>query len=188
MGKNVNSRRSPAGKQAEQLTRLLLTCRDFQLALSAVTFLLEEVDWEGRHTLVERRRFYCYESAFVVAYVRPFVQARGGVRPFSWKDIAMKLSDDEKTLHERLILDRNKLVAHSDADYVDVCRVIYRTYVDEDRDPFDFAFPRYREGATLTCEQCRTGELILKRALEGTLRAIQKLKDIADAGFDIVHV
>jgi hypothetical protein len=174
----------PPEKQVERLSRLLLTSRDFQLALSSVTFLLEDLDWEQPHALAQLRRFYCYEAAFVTSYARPFVQARGGARPFTWKDIALTLSPQEWDLHGKIILDRNKLVAHSDADYVDLRRVILRTHVGE-RGPFDFALARYPEGVRLTYEECRTAELLLRRAMHEVLMAIQTFMG---ADLDSFHV
>jgi hypothetical protein len=183
----VTQREIPHEKQAEQLTRLLLTSRDFQLALSAVTFLLEDVDWEQRYGLAELRRFYCYEAAFIVSYARPFVTARGGVRPFSWKDVSLERSEPEKALHTKLLLDRNKLVAHSDADYVEVRRVVYRARFPE-REPYDFAMPRYDEGLRLSYEECRTAEILLHKAKQGIRKQVQTLKDIAGADFRVIDL
>lgn len=178
-------RRAPPEKQAEQLTRLLLTSRDFQLALSAVAFLLEDVDWDESYRIPDLRRFYCYEAAMVVSYARPFVHSRGGVRPFSWKDISAELSEKELALHDKVLLDRNKLVAHSDADYVELRRIVIRTRF-PDREPHDFAMPRYHEGIRLTYEDCRTAEVLLRRSMGEILSRVQELKHLDEGGFRII--
>ena len=180
-------RETPREKQAEQLTRLLLTSRDFQLALSAFTFLMEDVDWDEDYRLPDLRRFYCYEAAAVVSYVRPFVHSRGGVRPFSWKDISAKLSENELALHDKLFLDRNKLVAHSDADYVELRRVVIRTRF-RDGELHDFAMPRYHEGIRVTYNECRTAEILLRRSRGEILSRIQDLKHLDESGFRIIDM
>jgi hypothetical protein len=53
------------------------TVQDFQQALSAATFLLEEVDHSTKYPLAEIRRFRCYETAMVIAYARPFSKRKG---------------------------------------------------------------------------------------------------------------
>ena len=92
-----------------KLNRLLLSRRDFQQALSAATFLYEDMD-EAR-TLPDWRRLRCYETNMVVAYARPFSQAHGPVKRLNLADLAVELSDDERALHARLIDDRNRLYA-----------------------------------------------------------------------------
>jgi len=174
-----------AEKQAEQLTRLFLTNRDFQLALSAVTFLLQDVDWDASYSVPDLRRFYCYEAAMVVSYVRPFTQSRGGARPFSWKDISVKLDDAEKALHERLVVDRNKLFAHSDADYVELRRVIFRMRMPGRRKPLDFAMVRFNEWVRLSTKECLTAQQLLHRALHAIIEKTQTI-DLQDAGFRLI--
>ena len=51
-----------------KLTRLMISGHDLQQALSAATFLLEEVDETANYPLAEMRRLRCYETAMVIAY------------------------------------------------------------------------------------------------------------------------
>jgi hypothetical protein len=106
-----------------KLTRLLISVRDFQHALSAATFLLAEVDDAGRYRLENLRRFRCYETTMVVAYARPFSRARGGVGPFRFADAGVQASSSEKRLHEKIMKHRNTLYAHSDAEFVEMKRL-----------------------------------------------------------------
>jgi hypothetical protein len=103
-----------------KLTRLLISGQDFQHALSAATFLLEEVSEGGRYRLEEMRRFRCYETTMVVAYARPFSMAKGEVGRFSFGDEGVRLSPPEKRLHEKVVKHRNTLYAHSDAELVEM--------------------------------------------------------------------
>jgi hypothetical protein len=64
-----------------RLQRLMISIQDFQIAGSAATFLLEDVDETAGYPLAELRRFRCYETTMVIAYARPFSMARGAVMP-----------------------------------------------------------------------------------------------------------
>jgi hypothetical protein len=94
-----------------KLTRLLISVRDFQEALSAATFLLEEVDQSAKYSLAEIRRFRCYETAMVIAYARPFSMAKGEVGPLKPKDTGLSMTAAEKSLHRKL--ERNRSRGHA---------------------------------------------------------------------------
>lgn len=120
--------------------RLMMSALDFRHALSAATFLMQDVDWEnGRSTQEDRRRFKCYETSMVVSYARPFSTARGSAAPFSWKLLrqVFPMSAEENSLHEMLIDARNRTFAHSDSDHSDITASIWRTDLGEGR-TFDF--------------------------------------------------
>jgi len=95
--------------------RLLYSLGDLQLALSACAFLME-CDPDSRYSKVEMRRFRCFETALIIAYARPFSQSDGGVPPLTLKMANVNLSEEEMTLHRRLIRMRNKVIAHSDRE------------------------------------------------------------------------
>jgi hypothetical protein len=123
-----------------QRHRLMMSALDFRHALSAATFLMEDVDWEnGRCTQEDRRRFKCYETSMVVSYARPFSTARGRAAPFSWKQLGrvFTMSAEENSLHEMLIAARNRTYAHSDDDHSDITASIWRTALGEGK-TFDF--------------------------------------------------
>lgn len=122
-----------------QLDRLVMSALDFRHALSAATFLLEEVDWSRVYRIEEQRRFKCYETTMVVAYARPFTQARGRSAPFSWKLVqpGLALTGAEKALHEKLYRLRNELHAHSDDSASLITSEIWRTRLPEGG-TFDF--------------------------------------------------
>lgn len=103
-----------------KLTRLMFSSHDFQQALSAATFLLEEVEQSAQYPLAEIRRFRCYETAMVIAYARPFSLAKGEVGPLKWKDTGLSMTAAEKSLHAKLIKHRNTVYGHSDAEFVEM--------------------------------------------------------------------
>jgi hypothetical protein len=114
---------------SQQLLRLMMSALDFRQALSAATFLVEDCDWSKGYRTEDRRRFRCYETTMVVAYGRPFAQARGHTVPFSWKLIKPGFEFDagEEALHEKLLDCRNSLYAHSDGHYTSIVPEIWRT-------------------------------------------------------------
>lgn len=123
-----------------QLHRLMMSALDFRHALSAATFLMEDVDWKiGRGTQEDRRRFKCYETSMVVSYARPFSTARGMAAPFSWKQLGREftMAAEEQILHEMLIDARNRTYAHSDGDHSDITALIWRSDLGGGR-TFDF--------------------------------------------------
>lgn len=113
----------------QKLLRLMMSALDFRHALSAATFLLEDVDWTKSYRSEELRRFKCYETTMVVSYARPFTQARGHGAPFGWKLIkpAFQINEAEAALHSRMMDSRNRLHAHSDGDTTLIRPEIWRS-------------------------------------------------------------
>lgn len=111
---------------------LIVWQADIQTGLSAITFLHEEEDRE-KYNKIALRRLKCFETAFVVAYNRPFVESRGG-RKLSLKRINVQLTKDEEALHAKLLLLRNKIYAHTDMDYAHVRLDVYK-FEDDDKIP-----------------------------------------------------
>lgn len=132
-------------KKFYRLQRWMISTRDFQIAKSAATFLLEEVDEKAGYPLAEIRKFKCYETTMVVAYARPFSMAKGPVGPLSEKEAGLRKSDPFYTLHSRLIHERNTLFGHSDAEHVDMR--VWNIKVDDD---FSFPLPRFGEHLSFT--------------------------------------
>jgi hypothetical protein len=105
-----------------QQLRLVQAMADFQIALSALTFLCEFPDGE-QTTRITLRRYRCFQDMAVIAYWRPFSKTNG--LPFlSFKQIGVKPTPEQKALHDRIGDIRNKVVAHTDADHV---RIAYQT-------------------------------------------------------------
>jgi hypothetical protein len=164
-------------KEPQRLSRLILSARDFQEAISAATFLLEEVRHEESISLAESRRLLCYETTMVVAYARPFSASRGVVRPFQWKHVDISLSAPELTLHRKLIAHRNTVFAHSDAEFkTDYSAYLIETSVQETADNFKILVPAFREGLVLSFDEV---ESALELARKGLHAAHRKANEIA---------
>lgn len=96
-----------------QLDRIVYSIWDFQQALSALTFLIEDCDLAEQYSRVELRRYRCYEAQVIISFCRPFVDSRAS-SSLSLKRVGLRLSADEIALKTRLLHLRNKIIAHSD--------------------------------------------------------------------------
>lgn len=86
----------------------------------------------------------------MIAYTRPFTQSRGEALPLSMKMANVKLSDDRRALHDRLVGMRNKIVAHSDSDMMRMTIQPFDIFEDEDgRPPLYMLQTVFDEGITL---------------------------------------
>mgnify|MGYP006432966033 CR=1 FL=1 len=100
---------------AQQLERTVYSLWDFQQALSALTFLLEDCDFDQNYTKVDLRRFRCYETTLIVSMARPFEKSRGATA-LSLRATGIRLENAEKTLVDRIMALRRRIVAHSDEE------------------------------------------------------------------------
>jgi hypothetical protein len=169
-----------------KLNRLLLSTRDFQQALSAATFLCEDMD-EARG-LAAMRRLRCYETNMVVAYARPFSQAHGPVSRLKLPDLGIELRDDHQALHDRLIEQRNSLYAHSDAEVVPMVVKVMNTIFGGDKPDFQFVMPRFDETCSFTSMEAVTIHDLCSRLLHAALMRAQEIgAEFKDrfASFDI---
>lgn len=94
--------------------RLIHSLGDFQQTLSALTWI-DELEPDQKMTRVELRRYRCLEDAAVVAYWRPFSESKG-LPKLSFKRLGIIPTEEEQDLHSALRTQRNKVVAHTDAD------------------------------------------------------------------------
>lgn len=85
---------------------------DFHQSLSALTFFMDIPDFTDR---IERKRFRCYHDAAIISYCRPFTKSNG-LPTLSLKSVCRPTLPEEKALHSFLMNERNKVVAHTDAD------------------------------------------------------------------------
>lgn len=99
----------------QQIKRIVYSGWDFQQALSALTFLLEDCDHDEKYSKVQLRRFRCYENTVIMSLTRPFVKSRGA-SVLGLRAIGITLNEEEEALLNKAKLFRNKVVAHSDED------------------------------------------------------------------------
>lgn len=124
----------------EYLKMLMIWSADFQMALSAITFL-GEVEEDQKYPIPELRRFRCYETAFIVAYCRPFTRANGKKFPrLFMSDVDLVLIGKESDLHNKILNLRHKVFSHSDRDFAHVRLDSYEIAMDEG----NLIFPKLR--------------------------------------------
>lgn len=99
----------------QQLVRAIYSIWDFQQALSALTFLLKDCDFDRTYDKVSLRRFRCYESTLIISMARPFETTRRGTT-IGLRALGISLSDKEKTLVSKVLELRRRIVAHSDEE------------------------------------------------------------------------
>ena len=66
----------PFTPTSTQLDRLLYSCRDFQLATSALQFIFEELDFDQEYGYVERRKYGLCEESAIISFCRPIIPSR----------------------------------------------------------------------------------------------------------------
>ena len=161
----------------KKLNRIILACRDFQESLSAITFILEEMDpkEEEMYTLPELRRLRCYETTAIVAYARAFNSQRGGKRdPLSFEDINLHLSPDERALHDKLIGLRDEIYAHSDADVAEYSASIGEFEI-RDGEVMSFIYPQHFEGTRLRWNEYMQFSNFLGKPMHSCMDMMSKL-------------
>ena len=129
--------------EKNELTRLLYSVADFQMALSAAEFL-SECDPNSKYQREQLRRFRCYETTMVVSYCRPFSKSFSEVPSFSFNMIEIAMSDNERLIHERLCHYRNKVFAHSDSEMMRMKSVTFP--IEGKNLPLNFLDLRFDEG------------------------------------------
>jgi hypothetical protein len=156
-----------------KLNRILLSSRDFQQALSAATFLYE--DMNEASGLVATRRLRCYETNMVVAYARPFSMAHGPIAKLKMSDLEVELTEHHQALHSRLIERRNRLYAHSDAEVVPMSVSVMNTIFGGDKPDFQFVMPHFDETCSFTDFEVRRVQELCGLLLHAALMRAQAL-------------
>ena len=147
----------------QQLIRAIYSTWDFQQALSALTFLLEDCDFTRNYDKVSLRRFRCYESTLIVSMARPFETTRGGTT-IGLRALGITLSDDEKGLVARILDLRRKIVAHSAEEEMHFRSTSFSVMDGE------FNFPHFQFSEGLHLEERELQELeVFLRSLKGKL-------------------
>lgn len=139
----------------EELLRVLISLQDFQLSLSALTFLSEE--YPEKATKVELRRIRCFETTMVVSYSRPFSKSEGRLPKFKFEQVGFTPSIEEEALHTELRNLRNKRFAHSD---IKTMRMHSTTF---DVSGFNFPHLTFDEKLHFTNKQVAEIEVYLRR-------------------------
>lgn len=154
-----------------QLRRLAYSLWDFQQSLSALTFLMEECDFDAKYTAVELRRFRCFESTVIISFARPFEGSRGQT-VVGLRAIGIQLTEQEKQIQERLMKLRRKVVAHSDDD-----EMHFNVQLIQPMEDSELRVPlfRFQESLYLTSAELRPLETFLRRLTHAIAGALFRL-------------
>lgn len=165
---------------SEQLHRVVYSIWDFQQALSALTFLMEDCDQEKKYTKIELRRLRCYETQAIISFCRPFSASRAGVQLNS-KALGLTLNADEKALKKELIYIRNKIVAHSDEKEMHYKSVTVEIDGDSEYKAPYFIFD---ESLYLNIEQWHMLESLLQRLIHALIKYTFNLCELSPERFE----
>lgn len=169
---NVES--SAVNDERELLKRLVIAHADLQQALSAITFLGDEVDENAKYSKIELRRLKCFETTFIVSYGRAFTRSNGRYDQVPLKRIGIKLSPTERELHQLIIKLRQTAYAHSDEEFAHV-RLDVST-MDMPNGPFVLPHMQFDHGLEFANFFKRDAAISLMRKIMGGLFAtVQKL-------------
>lgn len=151
-----------------QLRRLVYSNWDFQQALSALTFLMEECDFDQTYDRIQLRKFRCYETTVVVSFARPFEEGRG-VTTLGLNAIGVRLDPEEIALKARILTLRRKVVAHSDDEYMHFRGT---TFSPMDDHPMQMPFFQFDESLHLEKKDLRPLEDLLRKLGFDTYKAL----------------
>jgi hypothetical protein len=152
----------PAPPMTEtQLGRLIYSQWDFQQALSALTFLMEDFDHEAPYNKVQLRRFRCYETSVILSFSRPFEISRGRTS-LGLRAIGVHLEEEELALKAKLLALRRQVIAHSDEDYMHYRGTMMKPFED-----LAIALPLFQfdESLHLTAHDFRPIEALLYKLM-----------------------
>ena len=146
--------------------RIVYSSWDFQQALSAVTFLREECDFDETYSILQLRKFRCFETAAIVSFSRPFKVGRGR-KALDLGAIGFKFSEGEDRLKDKILRLRDKIVSHSDEEEME-----YRTHSFTIFDDSNLRMPAaiFRESLYLNEDEYSALESLLHRLLYAIAR------------------
>lgn len=147
----------------QQLIRAIYSSWDFQQALSALTFLLEDCDFSRKYDKVSLRRFRCYESTLIISMARPFETTRRATT-IGLRALGITLSDDEKALVAKILELRRKIVAHSAEEEMHFRSTSFPVLDGQ----FNFPYFQFNERLHLEERELKNLEIFL-RSLKGKL-------------------
>lgn len=151
-----------------QLIRAIQSCGDFQQALSALTFLVDDCDYAVKYSTEELRRFQCYENAAIVAFARPFEVSRGR-SALGLRAVGIRLSAAEERLKGRVIALRRKVVAHSDEELMHFKISAERPFEDS---PIALPLLIFQEFLRLDAVEVQEMQDVLRKLVRGLAKMI----------------
>ncbi|POB91134.1 hypothetical protein CRN41_22295 [Vibrio vulnificus] len=98
--------------------RIIYSSWDFQQALSALTFLMDECDYQQSYSAIQLRRLRCFENTLIVSFARPFKVGRGREQ-LELSQFDLSLTQEELEIKKKLLTLRDKVVSHSDEEQME---------------------------------------------------------------------
>lgn len=151
-----------------QLYRLIYSLWDFQQALSALTFLMEECNFDQRYSCIQLRKFRCYETTAIVSFARPFEAGRGETA-LGLKAVGLRLDNDELALQERILNLRRKIIAHSDEGLMHFRGLMIAPL---DDNPLALPYFKFNESLHLSQSDLAPIEALLRKMIDSILKAL----------------
>lgn len=164
-----------------QLRRVIYSNWDFQQALSALTFLMEECDFDAKYTNVQLRKFRCYETSVVIAFARPFEISRGRTS-IGLKALGVRLDGDELVLKERMLNLRRQVVAHSDEDSMHFRGSLMQPFEDHE---VTIPLFKFNETLHLNVSELRPLEALLGKLMHAVTHTLFKIAQVAPERLDV---
>jgi hypothetical protein len=164
--------------------RLLYSLNDLQQALSACEFLYE-CEENSSYSKIQIRRFRCYETTLVIAYTRPFTQSRGAAAPLTMKMVGLKLSNDRRALHDRLMDMRNKITARSDSEMMRMTTQPFDVSMRDGEPPMYFIQTVFDEGVTLLGTLLIETNELLREVYQAVVETLHKELQANPESFNI---
>lgn len=141
--------------------------------LEEASFSLQKlIDLTSGKSIIEKndvRLARCFEASFIIALGRAFrVQVKNGTPLYDLKSLDLKILPHEVALRKKIMLYRDKVIAHSDAGYVKIDMHINKDV----GNGVGIAFPQYFRGIYLSDDEQERAVRLLnkyKNAIVGTL-------------------
>ncbi|MDA5243092.1 hypothetical protein EXN32_12455 [Agrobacterium tumefaciens] len=160
--------------ERELLKRLVIAHADLQQALSAITFLGDELDENAQYSKIELRRFKCFETTFIVSYGRAFTKSNGRYDQLPLKRIGIRLTPRERELHQLIVKLRQTVYAHSDEDFAHV-RLDVST-MEFPNGPFVLPHMQFDHGLEFANFYKReAAAYLIRKIMDGLFEAVQRL-------------
>ncbi len=146
--------------------RIIYSIWDFQQAISALTFILDECDFDKPYSKEQLRKFRCFETTAIVSFSRPFKVGRGR-KPLDLSIIDFKYSEDEYRLKDKILQLRDKIISHSDEAGME-----YITHSFKISDDSEIRMPitTFRESLYLNKNEYHIFESFLRRLLQAVVK------------------
>lgn len=164
-----------------QLRRVIYSNWDFQQALSALTFLMQECDFDAKYTNVQLRKFRCYETSVVIAFARPFEISRGKTS-IGLKALGIRLENAELALKQRMLDLRRQVVAHSDEDSMHFRGSVMQPFEDSELTMPTFKF---NETLHLNVSELRPLEALLRKLMSAVSLTLFKIAQVAPERLEV---